>query len=89
MRSRNAYDPFFCVSSAIFLDQLASAGATVSTLAIDPTQVTSSFASKFELGLNISTDGLSVNFMGYRSPMNAPDVSNANTEAASSMPPTR
>jgi hypothetical protein len=74
-------DPSFGVTSPIFLDQLTTSGSLVSSLAIDSSQVTTSFASKSELGLNVSTDGKSVSFMGYAAPINQLDVSNSNTAA--------
>ena len=74
-------DPSFGVTSSIFLDQLTTTGSFVRTTAIDNTQLTTSFASKSELALNISTDGKSVSFMGYTAPTNTLDVSNSNTAA--------
>jgi hypothetical protein len=38
-----------------------------------------SFSSKSELALNLSTDNQFVTFMGYLAPINALDVSNSNT----------
>src|SRR5512137_208209 len=63
-------DPSFGVTSPIFLDQRTPAGALVSTLAVDPALITSSFASKAELGLSVSTDGSAVSFMGYKAAVN-------------------
>ena len=74
-------DPSFGVTSPIFLDQLTTTGGLVSSLAINSTAITTSFASKSELALNISTDGTSVSFMGYAAPTNTLDVSNSNTSA--------
>ena len=74
-------DPSFGVSSPIYLDQLTKAGTWISTLAVDSGLVTSSFASKSELALNLSTDGTAITFMGYKAPKNALDVSNSNTAA--------
>ena len=74
-------DASFGVTSAIFIDQRTTSGSLVSTLAIDPAQAVSSFASKSELALNISTDGTAFTFMGYQSAVNALDVSNSNTAA--------
>jgi hypothetical protein len=42
-------------------------------------QTVTSFSSKSELALNLSTDGQDVTFMGYLAPVNAIDVSNSNT----------
>jgi hypothetical protein len=74
-------DPSFGVSSPIFLDQLSTSGSLINSRAIDSSVITSSFASKSELALNISTDGSAVTFMGYAAPQNALDVSNSNTAA--------
>jgi hypothetical protein len=43
--------------------------------------VVSSFPSKSEIALNLSTDGRVVTFMGYLAPVNALDISNSNTPA--------
>lgn len=72
-------DAAFGVTAPIYLDQLTTSGAHVSTIAIDPNQLSTSFSSKSELGLNISQDGTSVTFIGYVSPINQLDVSNSNT----------
>jgi len=72
-------DPAFGVTAPIYLDQLTTGGTRVGTIAIDPSRLSTSFASKSELGLNISQDGKSVTFMGYVSPVNQLDVSNSNT----------
>jgi hypothetical protein len=74
-------DKAFGVSSAIFLDQLTTTGRLVNTLTVDSSLITSSFASKSELALNLSTDGKSVSFMGYQAPVGKLDVSNSNTAA--------
>jgi hypothetical protein len=74
-------DPSFGVSSPIFLDQLSTTGALISSMAIDASLVTTSFASKSELALNLSQDGKSVTFMGYKTAKNMLDVSNSNTLA--------
>jgi hypothetical protein len=73
-------DPSFGVTSPIFLDQYTPSGGVAGpTLAIDASRITSSFASKSELALNVSTDGSAVSFMGYAAPINTLDVSNSNT----------
>jgi hypothetical protein len=76
-----APDPSFGVTSPIFLDQRTADGTLVGTVAIDPTLITSSFASKSDLGLNVSTDGSAVSFMGYSATVNQLDVSASNTAA--------
>lgn len=80
--NNNKVDGSFGVASAIFLDQFAVAGPVgtrVSTLAVDPTRIVTSFSSKSELALNLSTDGTALTFMGYAAPLGALDVSNSNT----------
>ena len=75
-------DPSFGVTSPIFLDELTTSGTLVQTVSLPtsgPNQVVTSFSSKSEIGLNLSPDGTSVAFMGYVSPINTLDVSNANT----------
>jgi hypothetical protein len=73
-------DPSFGVTSSIFLDQMTPDGVLVNSLQIDPAHIVTSFSSKSELALNLSTDRTKVTFMGYvGSGINALDVSNANT----------
>jgi hypothetical protein len=72
-------DGSFGVTSPIFLDQMTTSGALINTLAIDPNVLTTSFSSKSELALNLSTDGSVFTFMGYLAPVNTIDVSNSNT----------
>lgn len=82
-------DPSFGVSSPIFLDQLGTDGQLINTLAVpDGTgdrrsdrsnRLVTSFPSKSELALNLSTSGQYVTFMGYVAPASALDVSNSNT----------
>ncbi len=85
-------DGSFGITAKIILDQLTPAGVPVNSLevpnssqnGVPPTkdQMVSSFSSKSELALNVSTDGQYVTFMGYLSQINALDVSNSNTPAA-------
>ena len=74
-----AVDGSFGVTSPIFVDQLTPAGSLVNTLAINPSLLTTSFASKSELAINLSTNGAALTFMGYATPANRLDVSNSNT----------
>ena len=74
-------DPSFGVTSPIYIDQLTTTGTVLDSRAIDSSLITTSFASKSELALNVSTDGSALTFMGYAAPKNALDVSNANTAA--------
>ena len=72
-------DGSFGVTSPVFLDQLLPTGAVVSTLAIPTTLVNTSFSSKSELAVNLSTDGTVLTFMAYQAPANTLDASNSNT----------
>jgi hypothetical protein len=75
-------DPSFGVTSPIFIDERRTNGDFIDTVAIDPSLITSSFASKSELALNVSTDGTAVSFLGYKAALNQLDVSNSNTAQA-------
>ena len=82
-------DESFGVTSKIFLDQISPWGAPLSTLEVPNSaapgatsgedQMVTSFSSKSELALNLSTRGRYVTFMGYLAPVDALDVSNSNT----------
>src|SRR5262249_28238755 len=78
-----ALDASFGVTSPIFLDQLTTSGTLVGsplnvTAALGNT-LSTSFPSKSELALNLSTDGTALTFMAYESATNALDVSNSDT----------
>jgi hypothetical protein len=82
-------DSNFGITAPVYLDQLTQSGQLVSTIgAPDGTAGASSrghdvlmgsFSSKSELGLNLSTGGSAVTFMGYVAPANTLDASNGNT----------
>jgi hypothetical protein len=75
-------DPSFGVTSPVYLDRYALSGSgmtLVSDLPVPTAQIVTSFSSKSELSLNLSTDGLNITFMGYVAPVNTLDASNANT----------
>ncbi len=80
-----AVDGHFGVTSPVFLDNLTTDGDRLDSLAIPTNQIVTSFTSKSELALHLSTEGKSVTFMGYRGGpgfLTAPnifDVSNGNT----------
>ncbi|MGN6608646.1 MAG: hypothetical protein ACTHMS_16755 [Jatrophihabitans sp.] len=81
--NNEAVDPSFGVSSPILLDSLTPSGNTIRSLAV-PTDASgdhlvTSFPSKSELGLDVSTGGDAITFMGYVAPVDATDVSNSNT----------
>jgi hypothetical protein len=85
-------DASFGITSKVFIDQLTPTGFPLSSIEVpnsgdanvSPTtdQMVTSFSSKSELALNLSTDGSDVTFMGYDAPVNALDVSNSNTPTA-------
>ena len=54
----------------------------MNTLPIPTTMVNTSFSSKSEVALNLSTDGTAITFMAYIAPPNTVDVSNGNTPMA-------
>jgi hypothetical protein len=85
--NNDAYDGSFGITSRIFLDQIKPGGAFVNTLEVPNSlqkgaahdQLVTSFSSKSELALHLSTDGQYLTFMGYVAPVNMLDVSNSNT----------
>lgn len=77
----NKVDGSFGITSPIFLDQITPSGTLVNTLAVPTGLVTTSFPSKSELALNVSTDGKTLTLMAYAAPANTLDVSNSNTPA--------
>jgi hypothetical protein len=87
--NNNLADGSFGVTAKIILDQLTPSGVLVNSLevpnssqnGVPPTkdQMVTSFSSKSELALNLSTDHQFVTFMGYLAPIDALDVSNSNT----------
>ena len=82
-------DGSFGITSRIFLDQVTPFGWALSSLEVpnssqrgvgtDSDQMVTSFSSKSELAVNLSTDGKALTFMGYFAPVGALDVSNSNT----------
>ena len=87
--NNDLYDPAFGITSKILLDQITTKGALIGTLevpnstqsGVTPTknQLVTSFSSKSELALHLSTDGQYLSFVGYYAPVNGVDVSNSNT----------
>ena len=87
--NNDTVDPSFGVTAPIFLDQLTTSGSLVNTLEVpnstqngvppEKDQMVTSFSSKSELALNVSTAGDAASFMGYLAPVGALDVSNSNT----------
>ena len=77
--NNDSVDGSFGITSPIFLDQITPTGTLVNTLAVPSSLVSTSFSSKSELALNLSTDGAAITFMAYAAPPNTVDVSNSNT----------
>ena len=78
--ANDTVDASFGVTSPIYLDEMTTDGAVVQSYAVDPSRIVTSFSSKSELGLSLSTDGTALTFMGYvGAGINAIDVSNSNT----------
>jgi hypothetical protein len=83
--TNGAADGHFGITSPIFLDNLSTDGHLLGSLAIPTDRIVTSFSSKSELALNLSIDGKSITFMGYRggpgfpTAVNVFDVSNGNT----------
>jgi hypothetical protein len=86
-------DGSFGITAKIVLDQLDPSGRFINSLEVEGprrserrdqpvgNRVVTSFSSKSEIALNLSTDGRVVTFMGYLAPLDALDVSNSNTPA--------
>ena len=82
-------DGSFGVTSPITLTEMKPSGRALASLTVPNStqpgvgvganQMVTSFSSKSELALNLSTDGKYITFMGYNSPVGAVDVSNSNT----------
>jgi hypothetical protein len=80
-------DPSFGITSPIYLDEMTPTGHVINSLQVPNSstttgdQLVTSFSSKSEEGLHLSTDGTYLTFMDYVAPLNTVDVSNANTPA--------
>ena len=81
-------DGSFGITSKIFLDQMTVFGWPLGSLEVPNStesgvkdQLVTSFSSKSELGLHLSTDNKYLTFMGYVAPVDAIDISNSNTPA--------
>jgi hypothetical protein len=84
----NNLDTSFGITSPIYLDQMSTSGAILNTVTVPffttnttADQLVTSFSSKSEEGLHLSTDGTMLSFMDYIAPANVVDVSNSNTPA--------
>ncbi len=77
--NNDTVDGSFGVTSPIYLDELTPWGQVVGRIRVPTRDAVTSFSSKSELALNLSTFGQDVTFMGYKAPVAALDVSNSNT----------
>jgi hypothetical protein len=77
--NNDTVDGSFGVTSPIYLDELTPWGQVIGRIAVPSRDVVTSFSSKSELALNLSTNGQDLTFMGYNAPVAALDVSNSNT----------
>jgi hypothetical protein len=85
-------DPAFGITSTVFLDQITPSGFLLDSLEVpnsslknvrsESDQLVTSFSSKSEIALNLSTDHKLLTFMGYVAPVDTVDVSNSNTPGA-------
>ena len=85
--NNNKVDANFGITAPIYLDRLTASGTFVSSQNITaalkaqtPTlDISTSFPSKSELALNLSSDGKAITFIGYSAPVNQLDISNTST----------
>ncbi len=87
--NNDTVDGSFGVTSPIFLDEITPWGRPLGLLEVPNStepwvkagddQMVTSFSSKSELSINLSTNGDYVTFMGYNAAADTADVSNANT----------
>jgi hypothetical protein len=75
-------DASFGVTSPLYLEQITASGRPQGFLPVPASELSTSFSSKSEGALNLSTDGRDVTFMGYAAAPDIVDVSNANTPGA-------
>jgi hypothetical protein len=87
--NNDTVDGSFGITSKIYVDQVTPFGWVFSSFEVpnnsehgvgaNSDQMVTSFSSKSELAVNLSTDGQALTFMGYFAPIGAIDVSNSNT----------
>jgi hypothetical protein len=87
--NNDTYDSSFGITSKIYLDQMFPFGFVINSLEVPNSsqrgindQLVTSFSSKSELALNLSTDHQYLTFSGYVAPIDQLDVSNSNTAGA-------
>jgi hypothetical protein len=84
--NNDTVDASFGITSNIFLEEMSPSGNELGDVQVPSgpggDQMVTSFSSKSELALNLSTSGKYVTFVGYSAPVGSLDVSNSNTPSA-------
>src|SRR5215469_18332606 len=80
--NNDTVDGSFGVTSKLFLREITPWGRTRDFIRVPSSELVTSFSSKSEGALNLSTDGKYVTFIGYVAPPDSIDVSNSNTPGA-------
>ncbi len=96
--NNDQYDSSFGITSRLLLDQITPDGWLINTLELPNSlqhgvtstsdQLVTSFSSKSEGALNLSTSGKFLSFIDYKAPVNTIDASNSNTPGVLSIRPT-
>lgn len=77
--NNDAVDASFGVTSRLVLREISPWGRTEDVIGVPSSELSTSFSSKSEGALNLSTDGKYVTFIDYVAPKDTVDASNANT----------
>jgi hypothetical protein len=77
--NNDTVDGSFGVTSRLFLREITPWGDTRDVIRVPSSELVTSFSSKSEGALNLSTDGKYVTFIDYVAPNDTVDVSNSNT----------
>jgi hypothetical protein len=77
--NNDAVDGSFGVTSRLYLREITPSGRIQDVIPVPSSELNTSFSSKSEGALNLSTDGKYVTFIDYVSAPDTVDVSNANT----------
>jgi hypothetical protein len=75
-------DPSFGVTSPLYLKEITPGGQPVATIDVPTQDLSTSFSSKSEGALNLSTNGKYVTLAGYAAAPDTVDASNSNTPGA-------
>src|SRR5580692_2815201 len=77
--NNDSVDGSFGVTSPLYLDEITPSGRPQDFIPVRSSELNTSFSSKSEGALNLSSDGKYVTFMDYVAAPDTVDVSNANT----------